>query len=121
MWVSESGIIPCGTTVLAELGLEGSQPDGKVFSCLSAGSCFHSVFSCLSVMNEVQERKEFLAEMEALGQGKKYQRMIFTEISQVRKILGDAGPMQHLEGITHVRIFRAAKQERGGERSLLQA
>lgn len=34
------------------------------------------------LMNEVQERKEFLAEMEALGQGKKYQRMIFTEISQ---------------------------------------
>ncbi|POI33104.1 hypothetical protein CIB84_003145 [Bambusicola thoracicus] len=34
------------------------------------------------LVNEVRERREFLAEMEALGQGKKYQRMIFTEISQ---------------------------------------
>ncbi|XP_064310801.1 UPF0193 protein EVG1 [Phalacrocorax carbo] len=34
------------------------------------------------LMNEVQERKEFLAEMEALGQGKKYQRIVLTEISQ---------------------------------------
>ncbi|KFQ38993.1 UPF0193 protein EVG1, partial [Mesitornis unicolor] len=34
------------------------------------------------LVNEVQERREFLAEMEALGQGKKYQRIILTEISQ---------------------------------------
>ncbi|NXO66889.1 EVG1 protein, partial [Phainopepla nitens] len=34
------------------------------------------------LMNEIQERMEFLAEMEALGQGKKYQRIILTEISQ---------------------------------------
>ncbi|NXL41830.1 EVG1 protein, partial [Podilymbus podiceps] len=34
------------------------------------------------LVNEVQERKEFLAEMEALGQGKKYQRIVLTEISQ---------------------------------------
>ncbi|NWY54001.1 EVG1 protein, partial [Chionis minor] len=34
------------------------------------------------LVNEVQERKEFLAEMEALGQGKKYRRIILTEISQ---------------------------------------
>uniref|UniRef100_A0A8C9EWV5 Chromosome 22 open reading frame 23 n=1 Tax=Pavo cristatus TaxID=9049 RepID=A0A8C9EWV5_PAVCR len=34
------------------------------------------------LVNEVRERREFLAEMEALGQGKKYQRIIFTEISQ---------------------------------------
>ncbi|NXY76730.1 EVG1 protein, partial [Glareola pratincola] len=34
------------------------------------------------LVNEVQERKEFLAEMEALGQGKKYQSIILTEISQ---------------------------------------
>ncbi|XP_040516591.1 UPF0193 protein EVG1 isoform X1 [Gallus gallus] len=34
------------------------------------------------LVNEVQERREFLAEMEALGQGKKYQRIISTEISQ---------------------------------------
>ncbi|XP_068522024.1 UPF0193 protein EVG1 isoform X1 [Anas acuta] len=34
------------------------------------------------LMNEVRERQEFLAEMEALGQGKKYQRIILTEISQ---------------------------------------
>ncbi|XP_051480388.1 UPF0193 protein EVG1 [Apus apus] len=34
------------------------------------------------LVNEIQERKEFLAEMEALGQGKKYQSIILTEISQ---------------------------------------
>ncbi|NXE18519.1 EVG1 protein, partial [Ardeotis kori] len=34
------------------------------------------------LVNEIQERKEFLAEMEALGQGKKYQRIVLTEISQ---------------------------------------
>ncbi|XP_026721281.1 UPF0193 protein EVG1 [Athene cunicularia] len=34
------------------------------------------------LMNEVQERREFLAEMEALGQGKKYRRIVLTEISQ---------------------------------------
>ncbi|KAF4799092.1 hypothetical protein TURU_057661 [Turdus rufiventris] len=34
------------------------------------------------LVNEIQERREFLAEMEALGQGKKYQGIILTEISQ---------------------------------------
>ncbi|NWW77907.1 EVG1 protein, partial [Climacteris rufus] len=34
------------------------------------------------LMNEIQERREFLAEMEALGQGKKYQGIVLTEISQ---------------------------------------
>ncbi|XP_029446000.1 UPF0193 protein EVG1 isoform X2 [Rhinatrema bivittatum] len=34
------------------------------------------------LVNEIQERKEFLADMEALGQGKKYRTIIQTEISQ---------------------------------------
>ncbi|NWV17564.1 EVG1 protein, partial [Origma solitaria] len=34
------------------------------------------------LMNEIQERREFLAEMEALGRGKEYQGIILTEISQ---------------------------------------
>ncbi|NXH49464.1 EVG1 protein, partial [Dicaeum eximium] len=34
------------------------------------------------LMNEIEERREFLAEMEALGQGKKYQGIVLTEISQ---------------------------------------
>ncbi|NXN14553.1 EVG1 protein, partial [Indicator maculatus] len=34
------------------------------------------------LVNEVQERREFLAEMEALGQGKKYRSIVLTEISQ---------------------------------------
>uniref|UniRef100_A0A8C4U2A7 Chromosome 22 open reading frame 23 n=1 Tax=Falco tinnunculus TaxID=100819 RepID=A0A8C4U2A7_FALTI len=34
------------------------------------------------LVNEVQERREFLADMEALGQGKKYQTIVLTEISQ---------------------------------------
>ncbi|KFO87500.1 UPF0193 protein EVG1, partial [Buceros rhinoceros silvestris] len=34
------------------------------------------------LVNEVQERRDFLAEMEALGQGKKYRSVVLTEISQ---------------------------------------
>ncbi|NWT14321.1 EVG1 protein, partial [Vireo altiloquus] len=34
------------------------------------------------LMNEIQDRREFLSEMEALGQGRKYQGIILTEISQ---------------------------------------
>ncbi|NXR77015.1 EVG1 protein, partial [Pycnonotus jocosus] len=34
------------------------------------------------LMNEIQERRKFLAEMEALGQGKKYQGIVLSEISQ---------------------------------------
>uniref|UniRef100_A0A674IKF3 Chromosome 22 open reading frame 23 n=1 Tax=Terrapene triunguis TaxID=2587831 RepID=A0A674IKF3_9SAUR len=34
------------------------------------------------LMNEIQERKEFLAEMEALGQSKQYRGIVLTEISQ---------------------------------------
>ncbi|NXF02647.1 EVG1 protein, partial [Smithornis capensis] len=34
------------------------------------------------LVNEVQERREFLAEMEALGQAKEYQGIVLTEISQ---------------------------------------
>ncbi|NXP50008.1 EVG1 protein, partial [Heliornis fulica] len=34
------------------------------------------------LISEIQERKEFLAEMEGLGQGKKYRRIVLTEISQ---------------------------------------
>nr|XP_025038349.1 UPF0193 protein EVG1 isoform X2 [Pelodiscus sinensis] len=33
-------------------------------------------------LNEIQERKEFLAEMETLGQGKQYRGIVLTEISQ---------------------------------------
>ncbi|NXI41775.1 EVG1 protein, partial [Galbula dea] len=34
------------------------------------------------LVNEIQERREFLADMEALGQGKKYRNIVLTEISQ---------------------------------------
>ena len=35
------------------------------------------------VLKEIEERKEFLEEMEALGQGQKYRTKLMTEISQV--------------------------------------
>lgn len=35
------------------------------------------------VVKEIQDRKEFLAAMEALGQGKQYRGIILAEISQV--------------------------------------
>lgn len=41
-----------------------------------------------AVVKEIQERKEFLAAMEALGQGKQYRAIILTEISQVGGSIG---------------------------------
>ena len=38
---------------------------------------------CLPVLKEIEERKEFLSEMEALGKGNEYRNKIQTEISQV--------------------------------------
>ena len=35
------------------------------------------------VLKEIEERKEFLEEMETLGQGQKYRTKLMTEISQV--------------------------------------
>ena len=35
------------------------------------------------VMEEIEERRQFLSEMEALGQGKEHRHKIMTEISQV--------------------------------------
>ncbi|XP_047407588.1 UPF0193 protein EVG1 isoform X2 [Sciurus carolinensis] len=43
---------------------------------------------CL-VVKEIQERKEFLDAMEALGQGKKYQGIVLTEISQKLREMED--------------------------------
>lgn len=40
-------------------------------------------FLLCPVVREIQERKEFLAAMEALGQGRQYHGIILTEISQV--------------------------------------
>ena len=37
------------------------------------------------VMREIEERKEFLEEMEVLGEGQKYRTKLMTEISQVIK------------------------------------
>lgn len=36
------------------------------------------------ILKEIEERKDFLEEMEALGQGKNYRTKLITEISQVR-------------------------------------
>ncbi|KFO81703.1 UPF0193 protein EVG1, partial [Cuculus canorus] len=46
------------------------------------------------LVNEVQERKEFLAEMEALGQGKKYRSIVLTEISQKIREMEIIGKMR---------------------------
>ena len=40
------------------------------------------------MVKEIQERKEFLADMEALGQGRQYRGIILTEISQVGEATG---------------------------------
>ncbi|XP_047407590.1 UPF0193 protein EVG1 isoform X4 [Sciurus carolinensis] len=41
------------------------------------------------LVKEIQERKEFLDAMEALGQGKKYQGIVLTEISQKLREMED--------------------------------
>ncbi|XP_070936682.1 UPF0193 protein EVG1 isoform X4 [Macaca nemestrina] len=43
------------------------------------------------LVKEIQERKEFLTDMEALGQGKQYRGIILAEISQVGETTGEAG------------------------------
>lgn len=47
-----------------------------------------------TLVKEIQERKEFLADMEALGQGRQYRGIILTEISQ---------KLQEMEDIDHKR------------------
>ncbi|KPP65047.1 hypothetical protein Z043_116561 [Scleropages formosus] len=44
------------------------------------------------VLDEIEERKQFLEEMTALGKGKYYQNIITTEISQVIPNIGSAYP-----------------------------
>lgn len=44
---------------------------------------FFSSRPSISVQNEIEDRKNFLKEMEVLGQGEKYRTIIATEISQV--------------------------------------
>ncbi|KAK2121528.1 hypothetical protein P7K49_002914 [Saguinus oedipus] len=41
------------------------------------------------LVKEIQERKEFLADMEALGQGKQYRGIILAEISQKLREMED--------------------------------
>uniref|UniRef100_A0A2K6S6Z9 Chromosome 22 open reading frame 23 n=1 Tax=Saimiri boliviensis boliviensis TaxID=39432 RepID=A0A2K6S6Z9_SAIBB len=41
------------------------------------------------LVKEIQERKEFLADMEALGQGKRYRGIILAEISQKLREMED--------------------------------
>lgn len=53
---------------------------------------------CL-VVREIQERKEFLADMEALGQGRQYRGIILAEISQVGGATGKwEGPQPPCRG-----------------------
>lgn len=42
-----------------------------------------SVMWCNVVVQEIEERRQFLSEMEALGQGKEHRNKIMIEISQV--------------------------------------
>lgn len=63
----------------------------KISSSDSLGVCDvvhnHSFSNVLvfpgTVLQEIEDRKSFLDEMEALGEGKKYRTIIMTEISQV--------------------------------------
>ena len=41
------------------------------------------MYTYVLVLKEIEERKEFLSEMEAIGKGREYRSIIQTEISQV--------------------------------------
>lgn len=47
------------------------------------GPCALTAPPLCAVVKEIQDRKEFLAAMEALGQGRQYRSIILAEISQV--------------------------------------
>nr|KAF6367759.1 hypothetical protein mMyoMyo1_001812 [Myotis myotis] len=47
------------------------------------------------LVKEIQERKDFLAEMEALGRARQYRGLILTEISQVGQEQAAAGTWHH--------------------------
>ena len=51
----------------------------------------------VTVLKEIEERRQFLDEMEALGQGKQYRAQIMTEISQVRLMIDDLQTVSWLE------------------------
>ncbi|XP_074127780.1 UPF0193 protein EVG1 isoform X4 [Sminthopsis crassicaudata] len=70
----------------------GSSPASKQFRAgperwpglgSSTPTCQRMSLVSSAVVKEVRERQEFLAEMQALGQGKQYRGIILTEISQV--------------------------------------
>lgn len=42
-------------------------------------------FASFAVLDEIEERRQFLADMASLGQAKKYVNIINTEISQVNE------------------------------------
>lgn len=43
--------------------------------------------SFISVLNEIQERAEWLNEMEGLGEGKKYKQLILNEIAERLRLI----------------------------------
>ncbi|XP_040493444.1 UPF0193 protein EVG1 isoform X3 [Ursus americanus] len=63
------------------------------------------------LVKEIQERKEFLAGMEALGQGRQYQGLILAEISQVGEATGrgGGGSAMSVQGDTCVDTAAAAQ------------
>lgn len=62
---------------------EGTNRSGKKISPVEALITETPRFS-LAVLGEIEERRQFLADMTSLGQGKKYINIISTEISQVK-------------------------------------
>ena len=62
-------------------------------------------------MNEIQERKQFLDKMTALGKGKSYKTLIETEISQrIREM--EAIDRQRMQE-TNAALFAKLKRENG--------
>lgn len=55
--------------------------DSKKVPCITR-ACFNCTRVYLIVLQEIQERKDFLGEMEQLGQRSAYQSQLSTEISQ---------------------------------------
>lgn len=62
---------------------EGMNNSAKMVSPVEAFIPEKARFS-FAVLGEIEERRQFLADMSSLGQGKRYTSIIHTEISQVK-------------------------------------
>jgi hypothetical protein len=71
-------------------------------------------------MEEIEDRRRFLEQMESLGKGKQYRAEISTEISQVRSIFDLSTCVQFLTS-KKIRMLEVIDRDRCGKLHELEA